>query len=345
MALALATIDVASRWGIPVETLTVDHGIREGSRVEAHAVSELASLLGATATIQSVSVNGGVGGPEANARQARLDALRQRARELGGGPRVPVLVGHTLEDQAETVLLRLARGSGTHSLKAMSADVTDDFSVRWMRPLLQTRRADTRQACLDAGVPWVEDPTNQPDGPWRGADGSPLRRAAVRSFALPSLADSLGMDPVPALGRTAQMAQEDDEALRGWADREYINARDKGTVDRNYHGGKSASRGENTVLENQRGDTTDQPLCAHQRVELFVEPLRELPVAVLSRVLGRLAREAGVRAGELSADHHRRMVSLVTHWHGQGSVALPGVRVWRQKDHQGRARIIAEVQH
>ena len=146
LALALTVIDVASRAGIEVVTLTVDHGLRAGSAHEARRVADLAVSLGARALVETVRVDGR-GGPEASARDARLAALRFLALREGA----PVLLGHTMDDQAETVLLRLARGSGPSSLRAIAPIRRDEDGVTWLRPLLGLRRADTAGAC--AGGP------------------------------------------------------------------------------------------------------------------------------------------------------------------------------------------------
>ena len=115
LALALTTIDVAARAGIPVITVTVDHGLREGSAEEARRVADLAASLGARAVVETVTVDG-PGGPEGAARDARRAALRA----VGVREGAPILLGHTMDDQAETVLLRLARGSGPSSLRAIA---------------------------------------------------------------------------------------------------------------------------------------------------------------------------------------------------------------------------------
>ena len=208
LALALTTIDVAARAGIPVVTVTVDHGLRAGSGEEARRVADLATSLGARGVVETVAVDG-PGGPEGAARDARRAALRAVAQREGA----PILLGHTMDDQAETVLLRLARGSGPSSLRAIAPVSRDDDGVTWLRPLLGLRRTDTEQACAQAGLSPVEDPTNDIDGPWRAADGRPLRRSALRHRAIPALASALGVDPVPALARTAALCAADDDAL------------------------------------------------------------------------------------------------------------------------------------
>lgn len=196
-ALAAVVIDHCLRTGSTPYTLSVDHGIRPGSDREAQETCEVMASLGAQSSWVSVTVDA-PGGPEASARLARRSALATHARTLG--ERVAVFLGHTMDDQAETVLLRLARGSGVGSLRAMS--VRDDAgSIVWMRPLMNCRRSETLGVCRQLELPWVDDPSNKMDGPWRAADGSALRRSAVREQAIPSLANSLGMDrflPLPA---------------------------------------------------------------------------------------------------------------------------------------------------
>ncbi|WP_022868578.1 tRNA lysidine(34) synthetase TilS [Schaalia vaccimaxillae] len=316
LALTLAAADICSRWGIRLETITVNHGLRPESFDEAVRASETAQALGVGGQVTTVDVaaNPGGEGPEAAARTARLDALRTYARFEGGADQAPVLLGHTMDDQAETVLLRLARGSGAGSLRAIDADTVDDFGVRWIRPLLRVRREDTREACRQAGLTWVDDPTNQPDGPWRAADGSALRRAAVRAYALPALAQALGVDPVPALVRTAQLAQADDEALNQWA----------------------CTAWKDSVIIHRK--TGPAPAIA-ESVEASVEALAALPEAVATRVLHRMAIEAGARPGDLSAGHINAMFRLVNKWHGQGRVALPGAVANRAGRGRGQAKI------
>ena len=300
LALALAVIDAGTRAGLQVVTVTVDHALRPESAREAARAAEMAERLGARARVVRVEV-GDEGGPEGAARSARLAALAQCARAEAA----PVLLGHTMDDQAETVLLRLARGSGASSLRAMSPDIADEGGVRWIRPLLGVRRADTRGACAQAGLTWIEDPSNEPEGPWRAEDGSPLRRAAVRAHAIPMLAEALKTDPIPALARSAELASRDDEALELWASREWGRARRTVRV----HDG-------------------DAPA-------LSLHALEGLPRAVRSRIERRFVLEAGARPSALSSIHIDALDALVTDWHGQGPLDLPGVMVKRMRDPRG----------
>lgn len=305
LALALTTIDVAARAGIPVVTVTVDHGLRKGSGDEAREVADLAESLGARALVETVAVDGR-GGPEASARDARRAALRA----VGLRENAPILLGHTMDDQAETVLLRLARGSGPSSLRAIAPISRDDDGVTWLRPLLGLRRADTEAACEQAGLKPVEDPTNDVDGPWRAADGSPLRRSALRHRAIPALASALGMDPVPALARTAALCAEDDDALSGRARELTAAAR------------TAAAR----VAAARVADDTD-PGDGEAPVALAVASLRGAPRAVRTRALREGAQAAGIRA--LSSTHVDAIDDLVVAWRGQGPIHLPGGLAFR----------------
>ena len=305
LALALTTIDVAARVGIPVITVTVDHGLREGSDEEARRVADLAASLGARAVVETVTVDG-PGGPEGAARDARRAALRA----VGVREGAPILLGHTMDDQAETVLLRLARGSGPSSLRAIAPLSREADGVTWLRPLLTLRRSDTEGACAQAGLAPVHDPTNDVDGPWRAADGSPLRRSALRHEAIPALASALGVDPVPALARTAALCAEDDDALSDRARELTAAAR------------VAAAR----VAAARVADDTD-PGDGGGPVALAVASLCGAPRAVRTRALREGAQAAGIRA--LSSTHVDAIDDLVVAWRGQGPIHLPGGLAFR----------------
>lgn len=306
LALALTTIDVAARAGIPVITVTVDHGLREGSAEEARRVADLAASLGARAVVETVTVDG-PGGPEGAARDARRAALRA----VGVREGAPILLGHTMDDQAETVLLRLARGSGPSSLRAIAPLSREADGVTWLRPLLTLRRSDTEGACAQAGLAPVHDPTNDVDGPWRAADGSPLRRSALRHEAIPALASALGVDPVPALARTAALCAEDDDALSDRARELTAAAR------------VAAAR---VAADAIAADDTD-PGDGEAPVALAVASLRGAPRAVRTRALREGAQAAGIRA--LSSTHVDAIDDLVVAWRGQGPIHLPGGLAFR----------------
>jgi tRNA(Ile)-lysidine synthase len=203
VALAAALAFEAPRAGIRAGAVTVDHGLQAGSAIRASSVVRLMADLGLD-PVESVAVEvAGSGGPEAAARAARYAALDAVAQRCGA---VAVLLGHTLDDQAETVLLGLARGSGLRSIAGMSA--TAGESGRYRRPLLGLSKATTRAACADQALPVWDDPHN--------ADVS-FARVRVRTQVMPVLEAALGPGVAEALARTAQLARDDADALDRWA--------------------------------------------------------------------------------------------------------------------------------
>jgi tRNA(Ile)-lysidine synthase len=195
LALAAAVAFEAPRSGVPAGGVTVDHGLQPGSDTRAAATAELLEKLG-LAPVEVVRVDVGAdGGPEAAARSARYAALER----LAGASGARIALGHTLDDQAETVLLGLGRGSGPRSVAGMVAR-----RGIWWRPLLGIRRTTTRAACVAAGLPVWDDPWN--------ADPA-YTRARLRAEVLPLLDDVLGGGVAPALARTAAMLREDLDAL------------------------------------------------------------------------------------------------------------------------------------
>jgi len=254
----------------------VDHGLQNGSDAVAERARQQAEGLGLSPTrVVRVTV-AGEGGPEAAARAARYDALSSAAAELGA---VAVLLGHTLDDQAETVLLGLARGSGSGSLQGMAP-----VAGIYRRPLLGIPRSTTVRACVDAGLePWA-DPHN---------DDPAYTRVRVRSRVLPVLEAELGPGVAEALARTAEQLREDEEAFATMIDEvaeelaEFID------------GGIAVAV----------GALAANPAALRQRIIRFV---------VLS--------EFGV---SLSRVHTLEIARLVTDWHGQGPVDVPGVEVTR----------------
>jgi tRNA(Ile)-lysidine synthase len=263
LALAAALAHVAPVLGLRAGAVTVDHGLQDGAAERAAAVAATCRDLGLDpVVVERVSV-GTAGGPEAAARAARHDALDRVLADTGG---TVVLLGHTLDDQAETVLLGLARGSGGRSLAGMRRE-----SGPRRRPLLGLRRGVTRAACAALGLEVWDDPHNRDPA---------YARSRVRADLLPALEAALGPGSVEALARTADLLRADADALDEW---------EKAAV----------------------GD-------------LSVDALLALPGAVRRRVLRRAAIDAGAPAGGLSAGHVAELDRLLTDWHGQGPVSLPG---------------------
>lgn len=207
-SLALTSAAAAIR---PTTALVVDHGLQSGSGGVAETARRQALALGCVdARVLRVTVSG-PGGPEGRARRARYDALD------GARDGMPVLFAHTLDDQAETVLLGLGRGSGARSIAGMR--VSDP---PWHRPLLGIRRADTEAVCSELGIdPW-DDPHNR---------DRRFTRVRLRSEILPLLEDALGGGVAEALARTAAALREDNDSLDAFATQLLHAAReDDGTV-------------------------------------------------------------------------------------------------------------------
>lgn len=194
LALAAGTAWCARRveeLALPVRAIVVDHGLQSGSAEAAARAVEQLDTLGVEAEVVQVAVTDRGGGPEAAARAARYRALLADRDAV-------VLVGHTLDDQAETVLLGLARGSGTRSLAGMA-----ERHGRLLRPLLGVRRADTEAACREAGLTWWTDPDN----------ADPLYSRSRLRAALATLDDTIGPGLAEALARTAELARADADLL------------------------------------------------------------------------------------------------------------------------------------
>ncbi len=277
LALAAAVAFEAPRAGIAAGAVIVDHGLQDGSDAVAARAAEQAAALGlAPVRVERVTV-GADGGPEAAARDARYAALERVAGEEGA---TAVLLGHTLDDQAETVLLGLARGSGAASLQGMAP-----ASGLWRRPLLGIRRSETVAACADAGLePW-RDPHN---------DDPAYTRVRVRSTVMPLLETELGPGVAEALARTAEQLREDNAALDAFAEE---------------------------VAE----DLADH---AEAGLTLPVAALAANPAALRQRLVRLAVRsEFGL---SITRAQTLEVCRLVTDWHGQSGVDLPGVRVVRR---------------
>ncbi|MCD0482468.1 tRNA lysidine(34) synthetase TilS [Streptacidiphilus sp. ASG 303] len=225
MALAVATAFEAPKLGLRAGAVTVDHGLQPGSADRARDLADRLRALGLDPVETAAVSVGRHGGPENAARTARYAALDEAAARHGA---VAVLLGHTRDDQAETVLLGLARGSGARSLAGMPA-----ATGRYRRPLLEVDRSATRQACAAQGVPVWDDPHNTDPA---------FTRSRVRHEVLPVLEKHLGGGVVQALARTARLFRDDADALDAWADLAEREVREAGTADGGPDGGLDTGR-------------------------------------------------------------------------------------------------------
>lgn len=207
MALASQAAFVAPRLGLRVGVVAVDHQLQPGSagvfdRARVHWERWGMDVI---EVVESPPQVGDTGGWESRARSQRQRAFTTALESTNARA---VLLGHTLDDQAETVLIQAARGSGARSLAGMQA---------WVeplgRPLLDVRRSTTAQVCDDLALDVYHDPTNRPEGPWRDAGGVPPLRAAVRHLVLPVAREHLGAGLELGLARTAVLSGDDADFL------------------------------------------------------------------------------------------------------------------------------------
>ncbi|MEU1279355.1 tRNA lysidine(34) synthetase TilS [Streptomyces sp. NPDC005805] len=213
MALASALAFEAPKLAVRAGGITVDHGLQHGSDLRAAEVVARLTAMGLD-PVESAAVRvGREGGPEAAARDARYAALDEAAERLGAAA---VLLGHTRDDQAETVLLGLARGSGIRSLSGMAA--VSGAAGRYRRPFLQLDRQTARKACMVQSLPVWDDPHNSDPA---------YTRSRLRHEGLPALEKALGKGVVEALARTAQLSRDDADALDGWAAEAAATVRDE----------------------------------------------------------------------------------------------------------------------
>ena len=304
LALIALTVPLAEKLGIRVRALIVDHGLQAGSAAVAARAAEVVFGLGASPEVLGVRV-GARGGIEAAARRARYAALRS-AVPAG----VLVLLGHTQDDQAETVLLGLGRGSGPRSIAGMLP-----LDPPWGRPLLDVSRADTTAACSALGLsPWA-DPHN--------ADPR-FTRVRLRGEVLPLLEDVLAGGVSAALARTATQLREDLAVLDDLGRHLYLRAV-------NPDGGHQRDFRDEGHHQAEKRDE------GHHQVDMAIEVLVDAPAALRRRALRLWLLDAGV--SELTDRQIRAVDDLVERWRGQGGVHLPGGLVVRRA--HGRLSVFA----
>ena len=266
MALALALFLEANQ--TKVIPVVVDHGLQDGSaQITLQTISKLKEI-GYTQVETAVAQVKITDGLEASARRARYQIFNQFIDTYR--PKY-FLLAHTLNDQAETVLLGLARGSGARSLSGMAVE-----NNIYVRPLLKISRQTTVAACHEGGIEIWSDPHN---------DDLRFTRVRARKNALPNLEENLGPGITEALVRSADLLRDDADALDSFA-LEYFAQTD--------------------------------PL------NLSVNELERLPRAIRTRVLRLAIYQAGAPAGSLSAEHINGAEALISDWHGQKELSLPG---------------------
>ena len=275
LSLLKCALHVGSERTISVGAVIIDHQLQAESATTSNRVAGIARELGADPVLVinvDVAKGASSGGMEAAARNARRIAFNNVLTEHKAKA---ILLGHTLEDQGETVLLGLARGSGARSLSGMRAK-----EGIYRRPFLGITRQIVRDEVSDLDV--FEDPHN-----------SDLKysRVRVRNLVLPVMETQLGPGVTQALARSADLLRDDADALDALA----------------------------------RFEIT--------RVGDDVNLLGALPRAIRTRVIRQLAITNGCPINDLTRDHVLAVDALLTNWHGQGALNLPGaVSVERRHD-------------
>jgi tRNA(Ile)-lysidine synthase len=282
MALAVALFMESSN--TKVIPIVIDHGLQDGSaQITAQTVERLKQIgfVQVESARAQVTMTDGL---EASARRARYQLFNQFIDTYQ--PKY-FLLAHTLNDQAENVLLGLARGSGTRSLSGMA-----EQSNIYIRPLLKISREITTAACDEAQLQIWSDPHNE---------DLRFSRVKTRLNVLPTLEANLGPGITNALARSADLLRDDADALDGFS-LEYFNQADQSNLD--------------------------------------VKDLERLPKAIRTRVLRLAIYRAGAPVGSLSAEHIASAEALISDWHGQKEVSLPGnVKLLRNS---GRITLLAQ---
>ena len=202
LALAIAAKLEADNLKLDLVAVIVDHGLQENSAEVAASAKKKLELIGYSNIFVGKANVVLTDGIEASARRARYQVFQQALETFGASV---LLLGHTKNDQAEGVLLGLARGSGTKSLSGMQ-----EVSGPFIRPFLNIDRSTTQAACVESGIEYWNDPHNlNPE----------FARVRVREIILPLLEKEIGPGVVDALSRSAKILREDATALDDWADR------------------------------------------------------------------------------------------------------------------------------
>lgn len=314
LALLATTVWVGSRMGLETEAVIVDHGLQEGSAQVAERALVQAQQLGAEGRVLRAEVDvEAPGGLENAARIARHDALESAREERGA---LALLMAHTLDDQAEQVLMGLARGAGPRAVAGIPRT-----RGALLRPFLGTgrdertalRRVDTEEICRLHDLQWWEDPMNT---------DLTLLRSRVRHRALPLLRELLGEQIDENLARTADLVRPDVDHLDREAQALMPSLR--------REGGELSEEGDLLLLD--------------------VHALAAAPAPLRTRILRDASRSAdrakprGAPAGSSKSLLRRHVLAidaLVVSWHGQAAVPVPGrievarrdgLLVWRRLD-------------
>ena len=291
LALACVAHLVADMTGLRCGALLIDHGLVPNSdRIAAHAAGTCRALGLDPVLVTRVDVPVTSAGPEADARAARYQALSGQALRLGARA---VLLAHTRDDQAETVMIGLIRSQGLEAITGMARHI-ERGGMRYLRPFLDLDRKDTTAICRQQRIDWWDDPTNGDDQP---ADCTlpetlPLR-SRIRHDLLPALDRFAGRDMVRRLALGADMAR---------LDQDYLDSQVNGLYQR-------------LVVSPNSGQKAKGVLAC-----LDARGLADCHPALRTRLLAQVLTKLGIR---FTAVQVRALDDLVCRWHGQQGPSFP----------------------
>lgn len=267
IALAWSASVVCKRLNLNLGVVIVDHQlIAESNQVAENTKKQCAEFGINQIIVKKIKVVLENEGLEAAARKARYKAFEEVIKDTNAKA---LMLAHTQDDQAETMLMRLTRGSGAKSLSAMS-----EVSGKYLRPFLHVRKFEIKDALEKEDIKYWNDPANS---------NSDFLRVKVRNELIPKLIEVLGDSVVEALDRTSMLLKNDNDIL-------------------------------------------DQIALDHyqENRQLLISKLEDLPSAIRTRVIKLAALDAGVNPGPFSFEHIEAIDALVTNWHGQSHIDLPG---------------------
>ncbi|MDR2748530.1 MAG: tRNA lysidine(34) synthetase TilS [Bifidobacteriaceae bacterium] len=287
LALAAVAQKAAHKFELKTLAIIIDHQMQDGSdKVAEKAANQCTTLGFDNVIVEKVLVNKKDGGPEAAARKQRYAALEKIATENGA---FVVLLGHTLNDQAETVLLALSRGSGMSALSGMREN-----NGIFARPFLSITRSDTEEICKEKGLDFWSDPTN---GSLNADNSSLPLRSQVRNTLLPVMRDVLGKDIEKQLAKTAELIAQDDDCLQLIAELDF----------------------EDLLISKPEKNM----------IRLSAENLSEYPKGITARVLKIALENVGMDMSRLLNAHILQIYDLIYDFSGQKPLNLPKLKVSR----------------
>ncbi|MDF7665376.1 tRNA lysidine(34) synthetase TilS [Bifidobacterium sp. ESL0745] len=350
MALAAVSHIVCGMLGLHCGAVIVDHRLQPGSdQVVQEAANRCKNLGLDPVLVRTISVEGRENGrsEEEVAREARYAALAQTARGIAD---CVVLLAHTRDDQAETVIMDLMRSGGIDALAGMPSDFERE-GVRFTRPFLDITRGQTTRICQELSIEWWDDPTNGDSVPANELlpQGYPLR-SRVRHTLMPYLSSFFGGDFSAHLAKASATARTDKDFLEETSENLYRavvswNGDVASSLLADRIGDSTApvqtnassnindlqiSKSSNPVVADTSGDLDNTTAIESGEVAVLqVKPLAVAHPAIRRRVIARVLAQLGIA---FNSGHVLSIDALVTCWHGQGALSLPsGYSVNRQK--------------